>query len=323
MQVYKRDPGGVWYVRWTDYTGRMRRTSARTRDHTAAQAYGVRLETRNETNHGNDDQTLSQFLNEQYVEMVSNKTLAQDVIRFDHHIQPFLGEAILAGISIRDCQRLQVAVRKRLGDASTNRVMSLLSAMMTQAIRWGYRDGLNPCHAVKALPEGPDVRKILGKDDEVLLMAHLKQPMVSYITLALNTGLRRGELLALEWIDFTGPNPGGSRSWFAVRSSKSGSPRSIPCNAQAYRAVMSLAPTDSAFLFDGMRSSVNYLLTQACKKAEIPHYRIHDMRHTFCTRLARSGVDVSTIMRLAGHRKLATTLRYLEPKSGAEAVDLL
>ena len=51
--------------------------------------------------------------------------------------------------------------------------------------------------------------------------------------------------------------------------------------------------------------------------AKIPHIRFHDLRHTFATRLVRSGVDIITVQKLLGHGNITTTSRYAH--SGADA----
>jgi len=55
-----------------------------------------------------------------------------------------------------------------------------------------------------------------------------------------------------------------------------------------------------------MRSAMN----NACKAAGIPHYCVHQLRHTFATSLLNAGVSLITLMKLLGHKKIEMTLRY-------------
>jgi len=64
---------------------------------------------------------------------------------------------------------------------------------------------------------------------------------------------------------------------------------------------------------------------QALKDAKIKDFRWHDLRHTFCSRLAMAGVDIRTIAQLAGHKTLAMAMRYshLSPSRNLNAVEKL
>jgi len=62
---------------------------------------------------------------------------------------------------------------------------------------------------------------------------------------------------------------------------------------------------------DQKMTRVDKSIAAACTAAKIEPATLHTLRHTFCTRLAASGVDVRTIKELAGHGDLATTMRYM------------
>lgn len=60
--------------------------------------------------------------------------------------------------------------------------------------------------------------------------------------------------------------------------------------------------------YSGMRSAMN----RACEGAGIPHYAVHQLRHTFATSLLNAGASLAIVMKLLGHKKIAMTLRYAQ-----------
>lgn len=75
----------------------------------------------------------------------------------------------------------------------------------------------------------------------------------------------------------------------------------------------------------GFQYNLSRLWYPALKQAELQDFRFHDLRHTFCSRLAMAGVDLLTIKELAGHKTTAMTLRYshLSPSHQRQAVERL
>ncbi len=151
---------------------------------------------------------------------------------------------------------------------------------------------------------------------------HLK-PLV---ILALNTGMRRGELLTLEWsdIDLT-------RALVTVNgdTAKSGKTRHIPLNSEATKTLEIwqeatgqaqglIFPNEEGERLGSVKTSFNRLLA----KANIENFRFHDLRHTFASKLVMAGVDLNTVRELLGHSDIKMTLRYahLAPEHKALAV---
>lgn len=142
------------------------------------------------------------------------------------------------------------------------------------------------------------------------------------ILLAMNTGLRRGELLALEWSDI---NMQARMLTVRRENAKSGKQRHVPLNAEALNVLTQwLSQTSgsgSVFGISGVKSSWDTLLTAA----KIEGFRFHDLRHHFASRLVMAGVDLNTVRELLGHADLTMTLRYahLAPEHLAAAVEKL
>jgi len=131
--------------------------------------------------------------------------------------------------------------------------------------------------------------------------------------LALNTGMRRGELLSLEWqqVDLI---HGRIRILNAKTNS---SERSIPLNAISRSTLLELArDKKSNLVFPSNRKVGKRILDlkkgfrKAVQSAGIASLRFHDLRHTFATRLVQAGVDIITVQHLLGHAKISMTVRY-------------
>jgi len=151
---------------------------------------------------------------------------------------------------------------------------------------------------------------------------HLK-PMV---LLALNTGMRRGELFGLTWEDV---NLKKRYLTIAGKTAKTGATRHIPLNDEALGTLIAWRnDTGSKHLvfpnpntgkrFDNISTAWQHIL----KAAKINGFRFHDTRHHFASKLVMAEVDLNTVRELLGHSDLTMTLRYahLAPEHKAAAV---
>ncbi|HEU0153309.1 MAG TPA: site-specific integrase [Arenimonas sp.] len=139
------------------------------------------------------------------------------------------------------------------------------------------------------------------------------------VLLAMNTGLRRRELLTLRWADI---NLEAKILTVRAAVAKSGKQRFIPLNADAHRALSKWAAQGGA---DGEVFGIRDAKTawrNLLEAAEITDFRFHDLRHHFASRLVRVGVDLNTVRELLGHADIKMTLRYahLCPDTLAAAV---
>jgi integrase len=142
------------------------------------------------------------------------------------------------------------------------------------------------------------------------------------VLLAINTGLRLGELLALQWSDI---NAEGQMLTVRRENAKSGRQRHVPLNTEAATVLGKwAAQKDCAgpvFGISGTKTSWGSLLVAA----SVAGFRFHDLRHHFASRLVMAGVDLNTVRELLGHADLTMTLRYahLAPEHLAAAVNKL
>ncbi len=149
------------------------------------------------------------------------------------------------------------------------------------------------------------------------------------VRLALDTGLRRGELFSLRWSDWQ-----RTSGMLQVRGAeaKSGQSRAVALNADArktletWREVVGQVRPDD-LIFPGDNGAELTTLKKAWERlmdrAQIKDFRFHDLRHTFASRLVMAGVDLNSVRELLGHADLTMTLRYahLAPAHLTAAVD--
>jgi integrase len=149
------------------------------------------------------------------------------------------------------------------------------------------------------------------------------------VLVALNTGMRRGELFHLRWTDVN-----LKTGWLTIagRTSKNKQTRRVPLNREALAVLESWrkqARTIAAnsYVFPGEGDRPLTTITKAWRSvrtsAGLRDFHFHDLRHHFASRLVQSGVDLNTVRELLGHADLQMVLRYahLAPGGLASAVE--
>jgi integrase len=148
------------------------------------------------------------------------------------------------------------------------------------------------------------------------------------ITFSLNTGMRQGEILALQWqdVDFY-------RGILVVMKSKNHERRTIPLNNVVFSLLSekrAAGRLDGPVFVTGRGNplKVRYLartFTKARNRAGLSDFRFHDLRHTFASRLVQRGIDLYKVQRLLGHKTGLMTQRYAHhcPDSLREGVRVL
>jgi integrase len=239
------------------------------------------------------------------------------------HARAFFSPKRLDEITTWDIERFRVARAETVTKATVNRDTALLKRMFRLAIEWDLMLE-NPAGPVRLYQEPEHAMRVLSLDEERKLYREAAPHLKPIINVALNTGLRRGELLALEWPDIM-----LDKKMLIVKQSKSGKIRNIPLNDMAYESIRTLPEVDKKgyiFLFRGRPiSSIRRAFERAVARAKIPAIRFHDLRHTFATRLVLGGTDLATLKELMGHANIQTTMRYTHPtpESKRFAVDSL
>jgi integrase len=240
-----------------------------------------------------------------------------------------------------------------LHPATVNRDLDRIKAALSKAVEWKLL-AVNPLLGVKRIKRGIEdrVRYLSAKEDKALRKAlearearfkarrlsgiewrkvrgrEPLQPLTGYVDhlmpmtlLALNTGMRRGEITSLTWADVD-----LKTKQVTVRAgyAKSGKARHIPLNSEAVAVLKTWKkqePEGRLFKLTCTAKAWGRLMT----KAKIEDFRFHDCRHDFASKLVMAGVDLNTVRELLGHGDIKMTLRYahLAPEHKAAAVEVL
>jgi integrase len=214
--------------------------------------------------------------------------------------------------------------RASVGPATVNRELATLRRMLRLAHEWKEIDRVPKIR----LLSGERTRDfVLSRQAETLYLAACPQPLHDLAMLILETGLRIGEALSLDWADVNlEPLPGARFGYLRVRDGKSkNARRTIPLTDRAssmLRVRRDATAAPQAFANrEGRRylvTSVNHLHQKARTGLKLSKdFVIHSLRHTMLTRLGESGVDAFTIMRIAGHSNVTVSQRYIHPSPEA------
>ena len=312
--------------------------------------------------------TLGKFITEDFApwaktyRKAADSNLARLRKNFDAQWNRPLSELNALGIEKWRQQRLNHPVRPAK-PATVNRDLAALKAAVSKAVEWEFLEQ-HPLTKVKASKEDSGgIVRYLSNAERVALFAALSQrednkkaertkanawrhernypPLPSLddqafcdhlqpcIIIALNTGLRQGELLSLSWPDI---NLSAQQLSIKGSNAKSGKTRHVPLNSDAMSALnlwRKQSPSADVLVFPSAKGTkivdIKTAWAKLLRDAKIATFRWHDMRHDFASRLVMASVDLNTVRELLGHADLKITLRYahLAPEHKASAVEKL
>jgi len=338
--LYKRKDSPYWWVSFTDASGRRTRKSTGIADRREAEALlsKWRLESRNQRQWGVQPSRTFDELMLKYVRSVTpHKRAGERDVASLRRLTPFFTGRDLVTLGASDV-RSYIAHRRSVGaqPGTINKEIGLLSAALNWArseLEWDIH---NPAKGRRLKePEGR-IRWITRTEAVELIAAarsEKKAPHLGdFIRLGLHTGMRRGEMLGLEWrrVDLQ-----RKLIYLEAHNQKSGKVGSVPLNKDAYNAILSRARfraeycPGSRWVFcnsDGEQiKSVKRSFRTACRRSGIEDFHIHDLRHTCAAWLVQAGVNIREVAELLRHSDIRVTMRYahLAPDNVVAAVRVL
>ena len=260
--------------------------------------------------------TLKEFADREYMPMArrTKRSHKDDLSRLTHHLLPRWSNTKLSEITTRDVQSFIGEVSHSHSPATANRLLSLLSRMLKLATLWSILER-NPCVGIAKLRETPAKERFLS-DQEIgrfwqALDADENVIAAGVLKFLLLTGMRRNEAAKARWNQV---NLDNGTMYLPV--TKSGKPRSIPLSLQAMEVLKSLPSYEtSEWVFPGRFGdrpidNVDKCMRRTLASSGLEKLRVHDLRHSFASLLARSGKNLFVIQSCLGHSSPIVTQRY-------------
>ena len=233
-------------------------------------------------------------------------------------LSSFFGNLNLASIMVDKISDYKV---KRRNEGVSPATINIELAMLSKALNCAVQDWrwLKEAPRIKREKLNNERKRWLKSDEEKRLKSVCLDLghdwLKDIVVFDINTGLRMGELISLEW-----PEVNLFRKTIFVKETKNKESRTVPLNQQAFEILMRKSKVrniHSKLVFPDLafgkwdKSNLGKRLRKVLSKAGIEDFRFHDLRHTFGSRLAQAGVDINTIARLMGHKDLKMTQRYI------------
>lgn len=284
-------------------------------------------------------QWIDKWLDEHKSGIIRPSTFAGYKRYSDSYIKPRLGHRKLTQITSREIQEMynslkhegRINANEEKGTELANSTVRSIHMLLHEALDGAVREGLIPRNPT----DGTTIPRLVKTEKTVLLESQIERFMKTIendevwhdlFFMELMTGLRRGEICGLKWCDIdektrilhvrktikyekkqlivgeTKTNEGNRKivlpasvlDMLMKRKEKSISEWIFP------KSLNPTMPIDPA--------SAYRRLKEILKKADLPEMRFHDLRHTFATHAAASGIDPRTLAGILGHTKPSFTL---------------
>ena len=237
-------------------------------------------------------------------------------------LKKFFGDKPITPSRIED---FKAEMLEKYSKAYVNRYLACIKTIFNIGIKNELIE-YNPMKCVKMLKEDNQKIRYLTEDEECRLFEFLPEHLKPIVICALQTGLRKSNILQLRWelvdmefkfIEILSQNNKGHK---IIK---------IPISDKLYNVFENL-PRISEYVFANPITKLPYKdisegFNNACNSAKIENFRFHDLRHTVATRLVEKGIDLRVVQEIMAHSTIVTTQRYMHPtpKRKLEAIEVL
>lgn len=191
-----------------------------------------------------------------------------------------------------------------IGPGTVRKEFGILAVILERARReWGLLE-TNPVRDVRLPPmPRPRTRRLEARFNEperlfAACLASENPYLLPIVELALETAMRRGELLSLVWehVDL-------ERRTALLPETKNGHARVVPLSSKAMTVLNGLIPRPTGPVFPDVTSeAIKRAFIRAARRAGLEDFRFHDLRHEATTRLFEKGLAMMEVASITGHR---------------------
>jgi integrase len=240
---------------------------------------------------------------------VKKRGVAVERMRIDKIIRHEIGLYCLSRVTPSAIASYRDERLRQVKPETIRRELTILRHLFEVARKdWGLRTTSNPVAQItKPAPGRARERRLQNGEYEKLLTASERsrsKQLPSIVKLAIETGMRRGELLAMRWDQINLEN-----SKLHIPDTKNGVPRTIPLSSRAIEILREL-PRKGERVFSGSGDALRQAWENLRERAGIENLHFHDLRHEAISRFFERGLSVPEVALISGHRDVRQLFRY-------------
>ncbi len=261
--------------------------------------------------------TLGYLIERDLIEVTPTlKGAKEDTIRLRAMMRHPICKLVLTAITPACVAKYRDERLNKVSPGTVIRELAYISAVINHARREWSINTENPVGRVRkpAAPPGRD--RVLTTDEEARLLEALRPTgrrspwLYPLVVLALETAMRRGELLALRWEDVN-----LATRTATLHYTKNGEGRVVPLSSRAAEVLQALPRCITGHVIPMTPFAACAAFERATARAAIKGLRFHDLRHTAITRMAAKLPNVIELAAVSGHKSLRMLQRYYHPRA--------
>lgn len=262
-----------------------------------------------ESSHEAENICIHTLLDRYFDEVFADKKSVRNLRYKTNQLKKILGHLKLIELTVHVAREFKQYRLECVKKDTVRKELLLLKKMIRYAMtEWQiHLPKGNPFDSI-SLPEkgkSRDRRLEIGEESKLIEAAlEYGGVMADIIAIAVQTGMRRGEIVSMKWDNF---DPLSSTIYLS--DTKNGDSRTVPLSPIAVETLCS-QPQNSELIFNIRGDSVGQAFRRITERADIKNLRFHDLRHEATSRFFEIGLQLMEVSAITGHKDLAMLKRY-------------